>query len=219
MPDSVFSKQVQRGGRFVVPTVQSARLTIESDDCQEELTCLAQVVDLSPHGAKLAVSQEIPEGELTRMRLVIDQLNINFQVAADVCWTQHGDDDNWLIGCSLDPQLPTSLFRGLTSDVQAERRFDPRTETSLQLLARWDLAGHDVSVKILNYSRGGFCVFSDKPVDFDRRLHLSIGGEVETVIIAHATWQLEATEGIVVGCSFLREKDFERFASVASDQT
>ncbi len=204
--------QLERQERFAVSAGKPAVLTFELADQTGRADCVpATLVDLSAGGAKLSVEGPVPMDQPARLKISIEDLGLDFEVAADVCWTRNDEEGRCHVGCTVDPPLPSSFFRGLTSDAQPDRRYDPRSESSCNVSACWELGDDVVPVTVLNYSDGGFCAFCDRETVTGKRLHLCLD---KIVIIAKTQWQLAVLDGYLVGCSFLRRRDLQTFAGM-----
>jgi len=184
---------------------------------EEERVYHAKLVDLSKNGAKLSSELEIPTGDSVRLKLSIDDLGIEFYVDGKVCWSKSEDDGLSLFGCSLGAGLPEGLFDRLATGGQIDRRFDSRFDEEIEVSAFWDIGGTKVPVTLRNYSLGGLCVLAKHPIVAGQRVHLCVEEPENWIIVASAQWQLEVSDGYLIGASYLNPKDFERIEEAWGD--
>lgn len=207
-----------REWRYVLRDSPEVTVTVRWGLWEDTRVHHARLFDLSQHGAKLLSSEPISVDEGIRLELEIEEMGLAFYVAGSVCWSKPAEGDTWMFGCSLQPGLPEGVFDALAKGGNVDRRFDPRLERQLDLEALWDLNDDVTRVMLQDFSRGGFCIWTDQAGNPGGRLHLRFSEPSNLMVVAKAMWQLKVVDGYLVGCSFLNERDFDRLQAVAARQ-
>jgi len=200
---------VEREDRYAVVGGQAVLLSVEPDNLRQQRQMLrGELLDLSPHGARLSVSADLSISKALRLEFSIISLCLEFYVSADVCWSKRIDEDEWHIGCALNPGMPTGVLDQLVRNGRLNRRCTLRHEGRLELRGHAELADRGEPVTLQNYSQGGFCVSASQLGKPGERIHIFVEEPKERLIVATVQWRLKVRDSYLLGCAFLNEKDF-----------
>ena len=88
-----------------------------------------------------------------------------------------------------------------------ERRQKNRQETSITVVARWQLDQTELPARILNISDGGICLLLSQMKKVGDRIRLTLpdGDQDPADVIVTVCWQIHTDNGYVTGC-----EDFAR---------
>lgn len=159
-------------------------------------------LDISYHGVKLSASQSLPFGEQVELIFQSIHLEFSFTVDAEVRWIRQGDDQSWLIGCSLNDRLTNENLDAIAAAGGVERRQYPRKETEVQ--TNIQVAGNPTPfpVTVLDFSNAGLRFSTDQPIEPEQSLKLLLStkdGETHEVgAVSH--WYMPYESGYFVGC-------------------
>jgi len=148
-------------------------------------------------------------GEVVQLRLALEQLDSEFQSAAEVCWTRPGKGNDWLMACAFRPQIPKQILDKLVICGLLEQRETIRQNVNLPVTIRWELGEGGKSAKLIDYSDGGFCLGTSYVVEAGQRLSMKIdrpeGRPLE--VLAKVQWLLKTPDEHLLGCSLLGGDD------------
>ncbi len=217
MNDTIQNHSQRREARYRAFDGHQVVIIVEWTSQGQPATVQGRLIDLSRSGAKVAISSPIPVDEAFTLRLQVSELGLNLTLNAEVCWMRPAGPDSWYLGCVFAGELPDHVLPKLAASGYVDQRQDARYEISLEASARQELAGDSLlNVRLVNYSAGGFRLFSSQPATPGGRLllemHDALGGLVR--IPAKAVWQLEAEGGHHVGCCFLNNDGFDVLAQL-----
>src|SRR5262245_15612436 len=151
--------------RFEFAEVQTVAITLEGHRCKPRLIS-ACLLNLSSHGAKLAVPDHLPEGMAFKLKLSVQQFALEFYVSAKVCWTACEGENGSVIGCQFNPSLPAGLLNHLAEGGKLDRRSSDRerSTSAIKIVRELAKAGAQEKVALQNYSAGGFCIEARQPL-------------------------------------------------------
>jgi hypothetical protein len=148
------------------------------------ICCPATVMNLSLYGTSLAVSRQFETG--TTLFVKVPNTTKAFWCGrlSQIMYTRRLPPNHWLLGCKFntplgDDELHTLLGNKAGPERRRFRRYVPHPETSRNLLAT--LRECDAAVRLHNVSRGGLCLFSDRPFDKGTRMNLELLNKVSGV--------------------------------------
>lgn len=199
-------------GRYSI-TSAATRVTVTLTDSQgSDRTLSGQLADLSLRGLRLIVDGRIEPQEVVDLRVEIPRESITFQWAATIRWQQPRDTKTWWTGCELLQPLEHSVIERLAAAHVLNRRRDPRHLVDKPAQVRTELSSQLQDVRIVNYSKGGFCVVCNQPLEFPHeRLMLMIGdNDRQSSIAARVMWRGEMNGAFAVGCAYMSLDGFVR---------
>jgi hypothetical protein len=201
--------------RYQLVSDSPVPVCVEWKSGNESHKCDARLVDLSANGARIRLPQHVELHETIEVRLRVKKLSVDFQCAAEVCWSQPFGNE-WVLGCAFDSELPEHVLVKLAGNGYINRRTDPRFSIDLTAEVREELGANEwLKVTLDNYSSGGFRLRSMYPIAVGQRVLLSLQEfEQQVAIPGRALWQVETEEGYSVGCSFLNGDGFDRLTSI-----
>jgi hypothetical protein len=217
MNDTIETQSQRREARYRAYDGHQVVVVAERTAPGQPAAVQGKLIDLSRSGAKVSISSPIPVDESFTLRIQVSELELDLTVNAEVCWMRPAGPDSWYLGCVFAGELPDHVLPKLALAGYVDQRQDTRYEISLDACARQELAGDNVmTVRLVNYSAGGFRLFSSQPANTGGRLLLELhdtsGGLVR--IPAKAVWQLDAKDGHYVGCTFLNNDGFDVLAQL-----
>ena len=201
---------LERKPRYKIRDGQNATVVLERAAQSDRPALTASLIDLAESGAKLSASSCIPIGEFVQLRLMVEQLESEFQSAAEVCWNRPGKDGEWLVACAFRPQVPKHIFDTLAACGVLERRESERRYVSLPVTVRWELDEESDSARLQDFSDGGFSIVISHAIETGRRLSMVCeGSDGEPLEVrAKVQWTLRTPEQHLIGCSMLHDQDF-----------
>jgi len=137
-------------------------------------------------------------------------MQINLQAA--VTWQQQEDNQEWLVGCAIRPQIPKSVLTSLATGRQINRRDSLRAASEIYATAVYNLGDQPFNVILCNYSPGGFCAVMKDVAENDSQIYLCVGDAEAKPKVIHGDvrWVAPLNDGYLVGCAFLDERDFQQ---------
>jgi hypothetical protein len=207
-------KIIERSRRYSVSENYVVRVTLKHyDELDQPLITAAELLDLSPGGAKLSLAAPFQFQDDLIVSLESEELNLHLSLSARICWLRQQGPGNWILGCAFDPQLPDAEIEHLFSYGLLERREAPRQSVRGQATACWENAADETPLGLLDLSSGGFSMLSPAGSEAGRRLRLSLESEEHEPFVAAATmrWQLQVDGGWIIGCEFDNPQAFTAF--------
>jgi Tfp pilus assembly protein PilZ len=169
----------------------------------------AELVNISERGAKLKVAKSFAINESLSLTIDIKEPKNFFQLTAKVCWISPIAGEGWWVGCSLKPSIPVSSLDEFAKTGLIERREYPRKTVSLMAIAKWELSNKMSFARIVDCSKGGFCMLSQLEGKLGERVQLHLESVDQQVQVrGRVAWQVESKEGHVLGCEFVDPQDF-----------
>ncbi len=166
--------------------------------------------DLSRYGAKLCISCGTAlEGEF-ELTVELPEADLGITTAATLQWIRPHSDGQWWVGCSFADQIDKEILEELAIDGHLERRYETRSDVSVPFTARRELTPAGIPVRVVDISKGGFCLVASQEFESGERLLLEIdrGQEVEILLSARAKWCRKVGTEYWVGCEFLTHDGF-----------
>jgi hypothetical protein len=198
-----------RPRRYAVNDDLVVRVTVDRrPDCRPTVI-EAELLDLSPGGAKLALPSALRFQEPVQLTLASEQFDLHLTVSCIVRWIKPAKGDLWQAGVKFDPEIPFKSIQQLFSSGFLERRQHIRESIRGEARARWELSTADVPVGMLDLSAGGFSLLSPLPAANGTHLLLSFesaGGPIG--LAAGIQWQLQVEGGYVIGCAFINNHSY-----------
>ncbi len=202
--------------RYIIEDCDATHVTISYRDGEGQRVQHGQLADLSTHGVRISLDARLGTGLHVDMRIRVPNIKLDVTWQATVRWLQPRDAESWWIGCELHDPVPVKLVHDLAMANLLNRRRDPRYEISYRAQAKWELADEAVDVKIVNYSKGGFCMLYSETTSFpNERVMLFLPTDDGTVKIpARVMWQRQFGERYALGCAFSTIDGFVQFRDV-----
>ena len=189
---------------FIASEVTQVTLGYRDTD-GEERVLQGRLSDLSEEGVKIAVNGRVPIGTTAQLIIFPSTIDIEVKRSVTIQWQQPRDANNWWTGCSVVEAFDKEIIETLAAANILDRRGDPRYSVSKQVIVRWELEEQHHEVRMINYSKGGFCIQADEQdCSHSHRLLLIFetpDGKQHT-IPARVIWQGQTESGYCVGCSF-----------------
>jgi hypothetical protein len=196
---------IERSRRYSVSEHYVFKVTLKHyDEHDRPQTMAAELLDLSPGGAKFCMPNSLACEDDLIVSLQSEELNLDLSLSARICWQRQQADGQWILGCAFDPQLPEAEIEHLFGFGLLERREAPRQSVRGQASARWESATEDTPVGLLDLSEGGFSMLSPMNSEPGQRLRLTLDSEEHGLVDAAATvrWGLPVDGGWIIGCEF-----------------
>jgi hypothetical protein len=170
----------------------------------------AELVNISVGGAKFKTSKPFSVKDMVAVEIAVEHPRRRIEASAEVCWMAPAAGDGWWLGCSLRPRIPEKVLHDFAMAGILERREHPRESVSLPTIAKWELTGETVAARILDFSRGGFCLLLQTEGKLGERVLVQFDREGKGEIQVHgkALWQTENRDGFMIGCEILHPQDF-----------
>jgi len=190
--------------RFALPGYAAAHVSILRQAGEAPLPISAELMDLSPGGARLALAMPLLIHESVKVRIQVPEVDFDVTLCADVCWLRPQPQDVWWLGCSFQPKIPADTLARLAVTGQLDRRRHARLPLAAPAKARWPLEGDLWAVTLRDYSPGGFCLLAPAGERTGNRLLLEISApdEPPVSINARVLWEMAVQDGVLLGCEF-----------------
>jgi hypothetical protein len=194
---------------------RSIKVTIERNNNGPPEQIDAELVDISPGGVKLSVSTCPGMQEAVVLKFAAPELDLDLTVDAQVCWARPASDDDWHLGCALNPRLPERLITDLAMNGYVQRRRDPRLPIDLSADMRCEGSIEPLSVRLLDYSTGGFRVEASGSAAIGQRVLLRFDDSDESrLVVARTMWHLQTATGHEIGCTFVNRDGHRIFRDI-----
>jgi len=157
---------------------------------------LGQVIEMSPRDLKVLVSDPLPPGTIVDLEVTTSLTDSTASVRGLVHW-QVSRPDGWWLGIFLNSTLPRDTVAPYWSDLRKELRYDCQWPCAIHQTR--PTSHHDGT--LLNYSRSGLLIESERPARFEERITLSTRGDRSPVIHAIVRWHTRNDAGrSLIGC-------------------
>jgi Tfp pilus assembly protein PilZ len=198
------SNSRRRQGRFCVKSEATRVVTTltEADGTTTEVR--GQLADMSRQGVRIDVNRRLVVGQEIDLRIEVPSQSLTIRRSAIVRWQQPRDATTWWTGCELTEPLSEETIEQLAAAHVLNRRRDPRYEVDRPAQVRTELSSTTHDARLINYSKGGFCLLFDKPIELPHeRLMLVVpAADKERNIAARVLWTGPALGIFAVGCAF-----------------
>jgi hypothetical protein len=198
-------------GRFYIINREATRVTVTFSDASGAPQFLqGQLADLSLRGVRIDVDGRLDPNQSIELRIEVPDESITLERTAIVRWQQPRDTKTWWTGCELNEPFERDVVERLAKAHVLNRRRDTRYPVDKPAQVRTALTNSTHDARLINYSKGGFCVVFNGPVDFPHeRLMLVVQVlEKEVTIPARVMWKGQVEGGFAVGCSFSTRDGF-----------
>ncbi len=187
----------------------------------EPQVCEGLLADLSLSGVRLVLTTKLLPGQQVTLRLCLPAVEIDVIREATVCWTEPRDAETWWIGCQLDERLDGQVIDRMALSQVIDRRRDLRHSIDQSAQVRWELSEETFDVRLVNYSKGGFCMVcpQDQSYPGGRVMLLFEHGSRLVKIPARVMWQRPLEQGRALGCSFTTRDGFVKFREFVAPQS
>ena len=205
-------ESVERAPRVEMRDGRHGGVVIERSTAQGPSTIGGRLVDISRGGAKLALDTCVPFGETVSLCVAVAEINLHFQVQAEISWSRQGEGGTWLVGCCFNPSLPDETVDRLARSGYLERRRSPRYPISIGGTVRWELSAAVDPVCLADLSLDGFSMLCAKAKAPGQRFRLELDDDngQTTAVAGKTQWQAETEDGHLIGCSLMNRQDFHR---------
>jgi hypothetical protein len=184
--------------------IQGRRLAVVSfalsDPRESPPAVSAELINLSQGGVRLSATAALPLGKSIRIRLRVEELALEFYVAAEVCWSRPEGDGTHLVGCRFTPGIPSAMLGRLACGGMIDRRVTARSKDAVQMRLTTEQGDSEKTVVLQNHSPGGFCILVRRPIEPETRLFLTRKGDRQPLLTGRARWQLQASREYLIGC-------------------
>ncbi len=187
-----------RGDLKVAVRRTSSRSEIEEFD--------ACPLDVSLNGMKLSTSQALVFGEVVKLHFLSGDLDIDFELAAEVRWIRQGEnDDDWLVGFAFGTQLTDDRINSLATASGVDRRRSPRIQCEMQATVQLACNTTPFRVTLLDHSATGLRFASDAAIEPDAPIKVLLTSESgrEFEVKAICRWTTSYESGDLVGCEIV----------------
>jgi c-di-GMP-binding flagellar brake protein YcgR len=174
-----------------------------SDDNEE---FAASPLDVSLNGMKLSMSQALVFGEVVKLHFQSNNLDIDFDLDAEVRWIRQGEnDDVWLVGCAFATQLNDERINSLATAGGVDRRRSPRIKLEMQATVQLACNTTPFRVTLLDYSATGLRFASDATIEPNEPIKVRLTNDVgrEFEVMATCRWRSAYESGDLVGCEII----------------
>ncbi|MCA9168665.1 MAG: PilZ domain-containing protein [Planctomycetales bacterium] len=207
-------------GRFFINSRATQITVTPVSDAQQVQSFAGQLADLSLSGVKISIDGKLEMGQEVKLLIQVPSMNFELERRAVARWQQPRDATTWWTGCQLLEPFDATIVEELAAAHVLNRRRDPRYTVDAPAQARWELSDQFVDVKLINFSKGGFCVIFPAPLEgASERLMLQVelNGK-ESQIPARVMWQGPSPEGFAVGCAFVSIDGFLKLRDYAEPE-
>lgn len=187
------------------------RVDVERAAGQSPQVISADLLDLSPGGAKLSTRSAVSFQESVILKLENILASQQLCIESQVQWIRRGPPGTWILGCSFDRSLAADQFESLSAVSFVERRRSRRKANATHGTVDWELGERDIPVELQNLSKGGFCIKAPRAGKTAGRLHLAVnaGAQGRCRVRATARWQLPHDNSYLIGCEFVDAASYQ----------
>jgi hypothetical protein len=209
---SIMTEAVNRSEiRFSPCAGQSLPASVLHDESQSPIH--AEVVDISPSGAKMVVSLPLKTDDHVTVQFSFEDAGVELQRTGRICWVRLARDFRWLAGVVFEEAIGVEQLKKLASAGYIEQRSAPRTDVQIPGTARRETLIDNIRVAITNLSATGFRLSSPKQMEPGERVLVgteSTDGDVE--FPAHVRWSGPREDRFAVGCEFINRDSFRHLS-------
>lgn len=175
-----------------------------------QLPCNAEIIDISPSGAKFVVSAPLRCDDQMTVSMSVADAGVDVQIVGRICWIRLARDYRWLVGALFDEPLELEELEKLASAGYIEQRSAPRTDVLIPGKARRETLAQDMDVAITNLSATGFRLASPQQMEPGERVLVGTDlSEGEVAFPAHVRWSGQLRDEYSVGCEFVDQDAFQ----------
>ena len=205
--------------RFETSSRPSIRVHIQRSQPVETLQ--AELINLSPSGAKISLSTVLRFSEVVRLRIQIPRLGINVDVNSAVRWVRPAHDNQWIFGCSFAHDIAESVLDQLATAGLIERRRDPRHSVRIPGFARYELVTETIPIEVRNYSDRGFCIASSRLSTVGTTVRVTVNGlgDSSRSLYGEVCWQAEQDGEYLLGCMIKSNAGAEILRHISSQMS
>src|SRR5262245_62043482 len=142
------SSQIQsplsREARYRVANAELIDLGVKLHGGEERSELKAELVDISQGGVRLRSDIHVPEQALLTITVRFKGVEEPLVVRGRVCNTRLSREGSFNLGCSIQPTIPQVILEFFAGLGMLERRQKNRQETSITVVARWELDQADL---------------------------------------------------------------------------
>jgi hypothetical protein len=191
-------------GRFSINSDTTRVTATFKDGAGATKEVRGQLADMSLRGVRIDLSYRIPTGDPIDLRIEVPGQSLVICRSAIVRWQQPRDTKSWWTGCELLEPLSEGIIEQLATAHVLNRRRDPRYQVDRPVRVRTELSNSTHSTRVVNYSKGGFCLLFSEPIQLphERLMLLVPAGDKERTIPARVMWSGPAQGKFAVGCAF-----------------
>jgi hypothetical protein len=166
-----------------------------------------RLLDISASGARVAVDS-LPQVEgAVELRLASAELGFDLAVSAKIVWGRQVGQGCFVLGCALQPPLPSEALEPFFARMLLDRRRGTRRAMLGPAQARWEMCPDEVDVELVDVSSSGFCIRTPTPARTDGRLMLRVpAAEGTQELLANVRWQAANHDGFLVGCELVSSR-------------
>ena len=205
---------VQREKRFEVGVSKDFDVVVSRGESDETLY-FADLMDFSRSGLKFCLPFNARFDEMLRIRLTFKNSELQYFGLGRVRHIRNTETNRWVVGCSIDPNLPDDLINHLAEVTHQERRKNPRVEVYANGFLSRQGKLEETPADLQNISKGGFCLFVDEAPETGSQVNFTIENRYgfQEQIDARIRWQKAHEAGFLVGLSFVDDESYERLVS------
>jgi len=191
-------------GRFYINSKATrVTVTVSSED-GSDVKYFGQLADLSLRGVKILINGRVLSGQEVELVIAVPSMGFQIERYGVIRWQQPRDATTWWTGCEILEPFDSAMIEGLAAADVLNRRRDPRYEVDQPAKVRGELSDQVVNVRLVNFSKGGFCVeFAERSdVTTDRLMLVLPLGDRDVTIPARVMWHGTVGSRFAVGCAF-----------------
>ncbi len=217
----IIQELISRAPRYSLASDDEIEVLVERDGESGLESTDAELIDISTGGAKLRTAAPLNVLDILSLQLCIKRMRRTITVAGAVCWTTPTNNGQWWVGCRFQPPMPEQTLQEFAQGGILERRKHERDQTWLRMTVKFELKQELAAAWVLNFSKGGFCVLSDTQAKVGDRAELRIELDRDRILAIRGKvcWQVESSEGYVIGCEMLRNKDYGVLLDIHESRT
>lgn len=210
-----------REPRFRVKHEKDTQVTVTRRDPNDLDPIKAELVDISHRGAKLGMKLCPRFQESLRLQIDIPSRDVHYEGVALVRNIRSNGIEGWLVGCTVQPPLPSVVYSHLAAVAGIDRRKSTRKPISLPATLRKPLESDRIATRLLNVSPEGLCVWSDAEMDTGDRLSIGVVGPDQQIqnMEVRVLWRVVVPDGCMVGCSFNDSIGYATILSCLQEQS
>jgi hypothetical protein len=205
-------------GRFFINS-KATRVTVRfARENGEDVSARGQLADLSLRGVKICIDHKMNDDQPVDLVIEIPTMDFRVERKAIVRWQHPRDATTFWTGCEVRESFDDDLIEKLASAHVLNRRRDPRYATDRPARVRWELSDRVLDARLVNFSKGGFCICLLSPTEFpSERLMLVLEERGKEVTIpARVMWEGPMPGGYGVGCAFSTMDGFVKLREAAN---
>jgi hypothetical protein len=171
----------------------------------------ASLLDITNTGIWLRTTAGLLFEETITVRIIVPEIDFEFEFVSQVSWIKPASDGHWRIGCPIQPPISEEMLNQLANLDYIDRRSKPRDQVNLPGVVTAELQQCQTAVTIQCVSKSGFGFLASEPCPVHQKIMLKVDNGTDEILdfTARVEWEFKSGNDYRYGCSFLSPSDYE----------